>query len=371
MEDNFNYPKICADLISDLKEREKEVISRRFALNGLKMETLESIGQDFGVSRERVRQIQKVAIEKIKPKLSQYQKVLQYFREYFKKFGNLRKEEIALAELGGKNWEGEEDKPSSSPSPRPGRLGRSSAVDEANASSSRFATARVNEVYFLLSLQKPFQRLGENNDFYSFWLIDKDSLKPAKETINFLFQKLQKLGKPLTKKELSSFLPLEETVWDKRFISSILEISKKIQKNPEGLYGLKDWPEINPRGIKDKAYLVFKKIGKPLHFTDIAKLIEGSHLPTVHNELIKDSRFVLVGRGIYALSEWGYTPGQVKEVIWKILKESEKPLKKEEILEKVLSQRLVKENTILLNLSNKKYFSRDSQGRYRPKSEVI
>jgi len=333
MENNFNYSKICSDLISDLKEREKEVISRRFALNGLKRETLESIGQDFGITRERVRQIQMVAMEKIKPKLSQYQKVFQYFREYFKKFGNLRKEETALFELGGENWK--------------------------------------DEVYFLLSLQKPFQRLGENNDFYSFWLIDKDSLKPAKETINFLFQKLQKLGKPLAKKELSSFLPLEETVWDKRFISSILEISKKIQKNKEGLYGLKDWPEINPRGIKDKAYLVFKKIGKPLHFTDIAKLIEGSHLQTVHNELIKDSRFVLVGRGIYALSEWGYLPGQVKEVIWKILKESEKPLKKEEILEKVLSQRLVKENTILLNLSNKKYFIRDSQGRYRPKTEVI
>ena len=345
MEDNFNYPKICADLISDLKEREKEVISRRFALNGLKKETLESIGQDFGVSRERVRQIQKVAMEKIKPKLSQYQKVFQSFLEYFKKFGNLRKEENVLAELGKGKFQG--------------------------------------EVYFLLTLQKPsgkdetksqrphFQRLGENNDFYSFWLIDKDSLKPAKETINFLFQKLQKLGKPLAKKELSSFLPLEETVWDKRFISSILEISKKIQKNKEGLYGLKDWPEINPRGIKDKAYLVFKKIGKPLHFTDIAKLIEGSHLQTVHNELIKDSRFVLVGRGIYALSEWGYTPGEVKEVIFKILNESQKPLKKEEILEKVLSQRLVKENTILLNLSNKKYFSRDSQGRYRPKSEVI
>jgi len=203
MEDNFNYPKICADLISDLKEREKEVISRRFALNGLKKETLESIGQDFGVSRERVRQIQKVAMEKIKPKLSQYQKVFQSFLEYFKKFGNLRKEENVLAELGKGKFQG--------------------------------------EVYFLLTLQKPsgkdetksqrphFQRLGENNDFYSFWLIDKDSLKPAKETINFLFQKLQKLGKPLTKKELSSFLPLEETVWDKRFISSILEISKKLE----------------------------------------------------------------------------------------------------------------------------------------------
>jgi len=117
--------------------------------------------------------------------------------------------------------------------------------------------------------------------------------------------------------------------------------------------------------------LVFKKVGNPLHFREVTNLIENAHLQTVHNEIIKDSRFVLVGRGIYALSEWGYYPGQVKEVILKILKESEKPLKKEEILEKVLSQRLVKENTILLNLSDKKYFLKDSLGRYRPKTEII
>jgi len=96
-------------------------------------------------------------------------------------------------------------------------------------------------------------------------------------------------------------------------------------------------------------------------------LLEGSLVQTVHNELIKDSRFVLVGRGIYALEEWGYYPGQVKDVILRVLREERKPITKEEILEKVLEQRLVKENTILLNLSNKKYFERDVQGKYKVK----
>ncbi len=146
-----------------------------------------------------------------------------------------------------------------------------------------------------------------------------------------------------------------------------MEVSKKIQKNKEDLFGLKDWPEINPKGIKDRAYLVFKKIEKPLHFAEVANLIEGSQIQTVHNELIRDSRFVLVGRGIYALTEWGYYSGQVKDVISKVLKETGKPLTKEEVLERVLKQRLVKENTILLNLSNKNYFLRDPQGRYMVK----
>jgi len=98
----------------------------------------------------------------------------------------------------------------------------------------------------------------------------------------------------------------------------------------------------------------------------VAKLVEGALSQTVHNELIKDPRFVLVGRGIYALKEWGYTPGQVKDVIFKILKE-DGPLTQSEILERVLKQRLVKESTILLNLNNKKHFLRDTQGRYQIK----
>jgi hypothetical protein len=70
------------------------------------------------------------------------------------------------------------------------------------------------------------------------------------------------------------------------------------------------------------------------------------------------------------LREWGYEPGQVKDVIIKILKENG-PLTKKEILERVLKQRLVKENTILLNLNNKKYFLKDSQGKYKINPEII
>jgi hypothetical protein len=88
------------------------------------------------------------------------------------------------------------------------------------------------------------------------------------------------------------------------------------------------------------------------------------HVATVHNELIKDTRFVLVGRGLYALAEWGYQPGVVKEIISKVLKESKKPLTKEEIVEKVLGQRFVKENTVALNLQDKNRFVKDDKGMY-------
>ena len=139
------------------------------------------------------------------------------------------------------------------------------------------------------------------------------------------------------------------------------------------MYGLKGWLEINPRGVKDKAYLVLKKQNKPLHFRDITEFIDKlpfpferqAHTATVHNELIKDQRFVLVGRGLYALKEWGYEPGVVKDIIYKTLKESKQPLTKQEILERVSKQRFVKPNTIALNLQNSDCFVKDQEGKYR------
>lgn len=134
-----------------------------------------------------------------------------------------------------------------------------------------------------------------------------------------------------------------------------------------------EWPEINPKGVKDKAFLAFKKEKRPLHFTKVAELIEKLefNLPnkkivpqTVHNELIKDQRFVLVGRGTYALREWGYLPGTVKDVILNVLNENKKPMDKDEIVEKVLSQRCVAVNTILINLNDKNSFARNTSGKY-------
>jgi hypothetical protein len=320
----FNYSQICSNFLKGLPKKQKEVITYRFGLKGGRRETLESIGKNYGITRERVRQIEKDGLTKLEKEIKKYQKVFQYFKEYFKKVGGIKKEDRLLEELGSQNWQ--------------------------------------NQVYFLLTLGSNFQRFAETTDFYSFWTINQNSFLEAKKTIDSISNKLKKIGKPLKLKELTNFRPFNQ-----KALTSYLEISKKIQKNSQGLFGLRDWPEINPRGVKDRAYLVFKKEKKPLHFTQVANLIESALPQTVHNELIKDPRFVLVGRGVYGLREWGYEEGAVRDVILKILKTAKKPLSKEEILEKTLKQRLVKENTILLNLSNKRYFLRTPEGYYKVK----
>jgi DNA-directed RNA polymerase delta subunit len=327
---NINYQKICSELIRGLPQRTADVVERRFGLKGGERETLESIGQSYGITRERVRQIENEGFSHILPRLENYKEVFQQFDGALDSFGGLKKEGSLLTTLGGEAFK--------------------------------------NEVYFLLTINKDFHRITEDDKFYSLWTKDEKSLKVAEKIVAVAVKNLENEKKPIELDKLYSLSSLGE----KNIFASSIEISKDIKRNPEGLVGLCDWVEMSPRGIKDRAYLVLKKEEKPLHFTEVASCIEKLplnenrkvHVATVHNELIKDTRFVLVGRGLYALAEWGYQPGVVKEIISKVLKESKKPLTKEEIVEKVLGQRFVKENTVALNLQDKNRFVKDDKGRY-------
>jgi hypothetical protein len=204
-------------------------------------------------------------------------------------------------------------------------------------------------VLFLLTLSDKFFRVCEKKDFYYFWAITPEAKTGVKETLSQLVSDMQKLGKPISGEEFYSEISSKRGLSQSATLS-YLEVSKRIQENKEGKLGLTDWPEIKPRGVRDRAFLVFKKSEKPLHFTEVAQLIDRLeyNLPnkktypqTVHNELIKDSRFVLVGRGTYALAEWGYVPGTIKDIIVKILSDKKEAIHRDEIVKEVLSQRLV------------------------------
>ncbi len=304
----MNYQKICSDLLKDLPQRTVSVIERRFGLKTGVRETLEAIGSSYEITRERVRQIENEGFAKIKPRVKEDQSIAKHFQKAFASFGGVKKEEDLVNVIG-------KDK---------------------------------NHALFLLTCLDGFERVPEDNSFYTYWADSKSSVTKAKSTVKATIANLNKQKKVL-----------------KLADSSYIDISKNIQKSSDKKYGLSHWIEINPKGIKDKAYLVLRDQAKPVHFAQVAIMIgNNTHTATVHNELIKDDRFVLVGRGLYALKEWGYTPGIVRDIITKTIKDSKRALSKEEILTKVSKQRFVKENTIALNLQNRNYFLRNSQGKY-------
>lgn len=322
-----NYQKVCSDLIKGLDERTADIIERRFGLKRGNRETLEAIGSSYNITRERVRQIEAEGFSKIKPKIDK--EIFNTFEKAFVSFGGLKREKDLLKYLGGDKHQ--------------------------------------NHVFFLLNNADNLKRVVEDERFYSFWTVNDKAVNEAKKVVKSTIERFKKEKRTLSLNELLNKQKLNKDVF-----ASYIGISKNIQKNPEDKFGLADWLEINPKGIKDKAYLVLKKEEAPLHFAEVASNIEKLpfpghdkiHTATVHNELIKDNRFVLVGRGLYALKEWGYKPGVVKDIIVNTLKNSKKPLTKDEILKKVLAQRFVKENTVLLNLQNRSYFLKE-KGKYR------
>jgi len=317
-----NYQDLIQKIINQLEPRKKEIIVRRFGLEGNKREALESIGKSFNICRERVRQIEKKTIREILEKNPSLKKIFNNLLSYFKEYGYLRKEETVLTELSN--------------------------------------SENKNYIFFLLSLRKDyFQRINGKKDFFNFWTTKPDVIPRVKEIIKKLIKKFKKEKTPLTLKEMNKHFQLPEKV-----LSSYLEISKIIMKNKNGLYGLKSWPMINPRRIRDRIYFLMKEIKKPLHFKKIHELMPKTNINSIHNELIKDDRFVLVGRGTYALKEWGYIPGNLKELIIKYMKEKKRPLLKEEIIDFILKQRFVKKFTILQYLCDRMLFEKRKDGRY-------
>ena len=328
MKQKLNYRQIYLNLTKNFPKRVKNVLIQRFGFEKGKPETLESVGKDFGITRERIRQIQEYAFSDIKRENKPIlDKIYRNFFSYFEKCGGFKKEDILLTDLGEKNFQ--------------------------------------RYIYFFLTLGEPFFRYYEKKEYFPFWSVNQFSQKNVENTLGLFITELKSRGDLIKAEKLVSNISLKHKNISPKSLFSFLEISKEIGKSSQGLYGLKQWPEIHPRGVRDKTFLTFKKEKKPLHFMEISKLISSDTLAqTVHNELIKDPRFVLVGRGIYALKEWGYAAGTVKDVILKILKESKKALTKDEIVKKVLSQRLVKKNTILMSLNDKRYFIKNSDEKY-------
>lgn len=334
----FKPKAIAKKLLSALPERSRTVLEARFGL-GTNPErvTLESIGQRYNITRERVRQIENHALTALKKSPA--------FAEADAAFHEL---ERIIDSLGGIVCED----------------------DLLN-----FITkdpSMQNHIYFLLVLGDPFKFRKEDDEVNRCWYVDPDLATQVESALKTLYSGLSDEDLIPEGEMIDRFLKELQEINDKHRNEEVLKrwlsISKNISKNPLGEWGHSASPNVKTKGVRDYAYLAVKKHGSPLHFREVAQLIEkmfgrAAHVATTHNELIKDGRFVLVGRGMYALKEWGYTSGVVRDVIREALRTSG-PLTKDEIIEKVMKERHVKPGTIVVNLQNQKYFKRGKDNRF-------
>ena len=337
-----NLKNILYELIKVLNPRVREVIEKRFGLRSVSCQTLEAIGQNLGVTRERVRQIETLGLRQLANKnvLEPLKPVFETIEKHLTDYGGVRREDYFLREIS-----------------------QLVSLKEKN---------NENLIDFALALgQGRFVHFKETPKWRAAWALDNSVYNNAIGLGESLRKKLAEQNLPIPREEVLKTAASLGGEMNDRALFSCIELCREIAQNPFGEWGFIGSPEVSPKGVKDKAYLIFKKEKKPLHFTQVAELInqavfEGrqAHPQTVHNELIKDPRFVLVGRGTYALADWGYEPGTVRDVLVSALKNTEGGLTKEEIIKIVQAKRLVKENTILLNLQNKKVFRKIDNERF-------
>lgn len=333
----FSPKSVTKDLLAALPERSRKVLTDRFGLSPKgELRTLDAIGKEYGITRERIRQIENHGITAVRESeaYAAHAAELEELKRELHALGGVVAEETILAEIP-KN---ESDR---------------------------------NHVLFLLTVGHHFGDRREDAHFKTRWHADKElaesveralaNLHESTETTNLTPEEefLELFAKHLKQEGVKSRTPDIHLRW--------LHMSKRVGKNPLGEWGRMESPHVRIKNTRDFAYLALKRHGSPMHFFEVAKSIEKlfgrkAHPATTHNELIKDGRFVLVGRGLYALKEWGYEPGVVRDVIKNILLR-EGPLTRDEIVDRVKRERYVKDATITVNLQSG-IFTRLPDGKY-------
>ena len=321
------------------QEREREIISRRFGLNGHK-ETLEQIGEMLSITRERVRQLEKAILIRLRiaaedgriADLAPAEKLI--VRNLTEMGRAARASDLAKKILGRE----------------------ATAVEKANFS-------------FLGEISPVLTIINENDKYYNtISIAEYGDEKAIRVKVDEIVSLVKANKKPMSIDELDEKLSYEHP----SHIEAIARLSKQLS-TLNGQWGLTKWPTVNPKNIRDKIYVVLEEKHEPMHFNDIAKAIGSSDfkrkdvtVQAIHNELIKDPRFVLIGRGIYALDAWGYQKGTVSDIIKKILaKAGNEGISRKEIVKQVLKERKVKETTVLLNLQNKALFTKVGKDCYK------
>lgn len=325
------------------QEREQEIISRRFGLkNG--RETLEQIGELLGITRERVRQLEKAILIRLKAAAEEGK---------IEVINSLEKVLVRnLTELG--------------------RVARVQDLTDRllGHPSDNHESAHVA---FIAELAPGLTVVYENDNYrHSIGIREYGDDKKIRTEVDAIVKAIKEHGEPLTIEDLHEKLDYEHPDHVRAFAS----VSKHLS-HLKGSWGLNKWPTVNPKNIRDKIYVVLAEKGEPMHFSEIAQAIKSSDFKrknvttqAIHNELIKDFRFVLIGRGIYALDSWGYSKGTVADIITDILKKSPSPMHRDEIIKQVLKSRQVKETTILLNLQSKPQFKRVAKATYTLRPEA-
>lgn len=336
------------NVLSSLSSKESSIISRRIGLSG-ERETLQEIGNDYHITRERVRQIEDSGIRKIGRiiRSTNFSKVQEIGESILRLNGSIMTKDKLVSAIADE-LKIEQDV----------NLGIIEVILQAN---------------FNINKSKP--QLGTKTYFYFPEISKKLIAEVHKEAVKLLKKKGDIMERPALYEMIKINLFATFGKIDVVLIDSVLDIFTDLIKGEERFIGLTKWKILNPGTLKEKAIYVMKKEQRPIHFVELSNLVsnyfsEAVKIATIHNELIRNPEFVLIGRGIYVLAEWGFKSGTVLDVLTDVLGKAKWPMITEEIISKVLKVRQVKRTTIYMNLQNRNYIERVGRNLYQLKKNA-
>jgi hypothetical protein len=333
-----NFYNVFNIVLVNVPKRSRDIIAKRFGIEEEKPMTLQAIGDEYGITRERVRQIVQSGLKNAcdMDDCEEYNTAKNNIISYIQDNHNI----VTYGEL--------ED-----------ALG---GDDISERGAIRFLIEGIDNIEVINEKKYPVtENVIALSDF------DIDEWLKIHNEVKDIFEDKQKV---YTSDKLHEKIVSKYDIEHPQQLERYMIISREIDNNPFNKWGLCEWDEISPRGVREKALLIMKEEKKPMHFKEIAIAIDEyglgkngkkSHPQTVHNELIRDDNFVLVGRGVYTINTDNYVDGTVKDVIENILQNSDEPLSSQEVIERVLEMRSVKPSTVKVNLNavakkmNKKY----------------
>jgi len=343
--------KILPALFKDLSPREEDILVCRYGLREdivsqkRSRQTLQAIGNQYHITRERVRQIEGFAVRKIKHSKAFKHELIalkNFILEAMKDCGGIVEERFFVKEL----------------------VERCKVTLE-TAEKDILVLKQIFAFVLASLMGDAVDSLRNRANFQRAWKLKEANMDLANATIDALTEMIKKEDEPIEEVDLlnkfkrTSFYQENKKKLSDKSIVACLHLSSGLDYNVFSEWGIASWGLISLKTVNDKIHYILKKTKKPLHFSEITNLINEkgaanfmAHGATVRNILTAENRYVLVGRGIYALGEWGAEEGTVSELIERILQRVDGPVSRDDIVDEVLTQRMVKRQTVLIALND-------------------
>ncbi len=324
-------------------DRSIDIIKRRFGFDSGERQTLDEIGKDYGITRERVRQIQERSIQRIKhPSTKGRSTIISIINDIFQKNQFIISDSEADY-LIGKVF-------------NTSKFDGSSFLDMI----SDLGWIQKNKIgdvaFYTNNALKPTLSLTMTNVY---------SLLKASSTMISLEEIIKKIIPSNTKYSENSDLQV--------IIKRICSLDPRIEERmPERytLYGLHSRTNIWASLIKE----VLEKEGEPLHFADITNSVndmfpntDNNHIDVrrLHSILIENHAFSHSGvKGTYGLTEWGFRKETTSELIEECIKKAGFPLHWKQIYNYVSKYKDTKPANIIAMLNSRDKFVRKGKGMF-------